>query len=357
MEGGARSAAALVPCTCGELVQGSLGGRPFLVSCPIDRYSRVQVTLWSSWNRQDTKDTKNHGESCTLVPSCPGGCVPPGHEKAERAVRAALEFLGMAGTPFHLEVSCPLPPSKGFGTSTADVVGAIAATAAAVGQRIDPANVALLAVSVEPSDGTMFPGLALFDHRGASLAELLGPAPPLLVVALEFEGTVDTLEFNSGLELSRLRDAEREHARALDLLRDGLRRGRLESIGEAATLSARANQRILPKPELEEVVALAEGAGALGVCAAHSGTALGALFAPGEMRGVERLLAAARSRFERLCDSWISTIADGGARLLIEVAPGLRNHEDTKDTKRHKEDGASALRRAGTAKGRRWKGE
>jgi|GEM_PF-5037267 len=37
-----------VPCTCGELVQGMMAGMPFLVSCPIDRYSLVRVTLGDS---------------------------------------------------------------------------------------------------------------------------------------------------------------------------------------------------------------------------------------------------------------------------------------------------------------------
>ena len=33
-----------VPGSCGELVQGWLRGEPFLVTCPIDRYTRVRVS-------------------------------------------------------------------------------------------------------------------------------------------------------------------------------------------------------------------------------------------------------------------------------------------------------------------------
>lgn len=33
----------MVPGTCGELLQGSIGGVDSLVSCPIDLYSRVTV--------------------------------------------------------------------------------------------------------------------------------------------------------------------------------------------------------------------------------------------------------------------------------------------------------------------------
>jgi L-threonine kinase len=235
-----------------------------------------------------------------------------------------MEFLGLRGLGFRLEVDCPLPPSKGFGTSTADVAGAIAATAAAAGARVDPADVARLAVSVEPSDSTMFPGLALFDHRGASLAESLGATPPLLVAVLEFEGTVDTLDFNARLDLASLRGAEREHARAVDLLRAGLRAGRLELIGQAATLSARTNQRVLPKDHLEEVIELAEAAGALGVCAAHSGTALGGLFVPEERASAEGFLGTAGRHLDGLRSRWVSTMVDGGPRVERETY----NHEE-----------------------------
>ena len=38
-----RAAEALVPCTCGELVQGAFNGLPFLVSCPVIDSSRVRL--------------------------------------------------------------------------------------------------------------------------------------------------------------------------------------------------------------------------------------------------------------------------------------------------------------------------
>lgn len=286
--------AALVPCTCGELVQGVLEGEPFLVSCPIDSYSRVSVVLGGSVS--------------------PGR--PPAPPKAARAAAATLERLGHGGTPFALEVSCPLLPSKGFGSSTADVVGAIVATASALGVSPSPGEVAGLAVGVEPSDSTMFPGLALFSHRTARRWELLGPAPPLLVAVLEFEGVVDTLDYNAHLDLARLRSMESHHARALGLLRQGLARRRPELIGRAATASALDNQELLPKPQLDRVIELGRQVGALGVCAAHSGTALGVLFAPGGERQAHGLLALAGRRLDGLSRAWVARMVDGGARVL-----------------------------------------
>lgn len=298
MNHGLSNCTVLTPCSCGELVQGTLDGQPFLVSCPIDRYSQVTVTL---------------------LPEPPGGIPALGdgrHSKAMAGAEAALAYLGMSGTPFRLELSRPLPPSRGFGTSTADVVGAIVAAAGAAGHHLQPEEVASLSVSVEPSDSTMFPGLALLDHRGGSRWEPLGPAPSLLVAVLEFGGAVDTVSYNRGLNLAVLRGMGRDHARAVELLRRGLREGRLDMIGLATTLSACLNQGLLPKPYLEAAIELAGRHQGLGVCAAHSGTVLGVLFPPGAARAARRLLAAAGGSLPGLESGWLAEMVGGGARLL-----------------------------------------
>ncbi len=291
------AATAEAPCTCGELVQGVIEGEPFLVSCPIDRYSRVRVELGGN----------------------PAGAFAP--SKALRAVEATLELLGRRGVPFGIEVTCPLPHSKGFGTSTADVTAAIVAASAAGGEELAPADIARLAVSIEPSDGTMFPGLALFNHRSARRGTLLGGAPPLLVAVLEFEGAVDTLEYNARLDLACLLSREREHLRALDLLRRGLEEPRWELVGQAATLSATINQAVLPKPGLEEAIRLGDEHGALGVCAAHSGVVLGVLFAPDGLHAARALLEAASGRLPGLEGGWLTRMASGGPRIVSAQAP------------------------------------
>lgn len=60
-----------------------------------------------------------------------------------------------------LEIRSDQPVGRGFVTSTAYVVGAIAATAWALGKWLAAGEVDRLAVAIEPSDGTMLPGLAL----------------------------------------------------------------------------------------------------------------------------------------------------------------------------------------------------
>ena len=77
-----------------------------------------------------------------------------------------------------------------MGSSSADVTATIAATGLALGVELPPETIASIALSVEPSDGVMFPGIALHDHLEGSLVELLGPPPPMEIVALDFGGTV-----------------------------------------------------------------------------------------------------------------------------------------------------------------------
>ena len=66
----------------------------------------------------------------------------------------------------------------------------------AAGQGLVPSEVARLAVHVEPTDSSLFPGLALWDHRYGHVYEDLGAPPALTVVILDPGGVVDTLAFN-----------------------------------------------------------------------------------------------------------------------------------------------------------------
>lgn len=315
---------ALVPCTCGELVQGVLEGEPFLVSCPIDRYSRVRVAVGEGalQKRPEPAVVPEGRDRTTEVVTTTAEPAP----KAHLAAGATLALLGYPELPFTLQVDNPLPPSKGFGTSTADVVGAVVAAAAAVGSSLEPAEVARLAVAIEPSDSTMFPGLTFFNHRAGRQWEELGSCPSFAIAVLEFEGDVDTLDYNARLDMDTLRSLEPEHAAALELLWRGLKKGRPEMIGEAATLSARINQQLLPKPELERAISLGQQFGALGVCVAHSGTAMGVIFGQGESQSAKEMLAVARGKLKELRTGWVSRMVGGGARAVMSHREGSGGH-------------------------------
>ena len=290
------SASIALPGTCGELVQGTLDGVPCLVSCPIDRYSVAEVELRS--------------EAYWDAP-----CDAP---KAAAALRAGLNYLEQPALGGRLRLNSDLPRGRGYASSTADVGAALFALGEALDRPLKSAEVAQLAVSVEPSDSTVYPGLAMFDHRQGSFHRDLGPAPPLAVIVLDSGGKVDTIDFNRRDYVAVLRTLGRQHLEAFDLLSTGLVHNDWGSIGEAATLSARVHQAILPHPLLERALSLAQEVGAVGVCRAHSGTILGVLLDPGRI-DVQAATAFLRHAF--YCEAAVSSyqVVDGGPRKEIET--------------------------------------
>lgn len=255
------SATVYVPATCGELVQGMLGGSHFLVSCPVDLFSAVSVELTGDGELD----------------------VPADSPKAAAALSLGLAHFGLegAGAGVRLRIASPIPRSKGMGSSTADVAGALYALAAALRRSLLPAEAAALCLAIEPTNSTVLPSLSLFDHRRGALSEELGPPPPADVLILDSGGEVDTVAYNAVDRTRALLRLSATHARALRLVRKGIAAGDVRILGEGATLSALAHQAILPKPHVETALALGQSLGAAGVCVGHSGTVVGVLFPRG----------------------------------------------------------------------------
>ena len=258
------SATARAPGVCGELVQGMLGDAYFLVTCPVDFFARVRVDLFE-------------GPAEVLAPpDCP---------KTARAVAHTLKWLERPDLGARITISNPIPRSKGFGSSSADLAAAIAATGLALGVEIAPARIAELALMVEPTDGVMFPGIARFDHREGTQMEELGPPLPVEIVALDFGGEVDTLDFNQVDRRPQWQAIAAETDEALDMVREGLRQRDVTKLGAGATRSSKAAQEVIFKPHLTDVLAFADTVGAVGVNVAHSGTAIGVLLDATQRRG------------------------------------------------------------------------
>jgi L-threonine kinase len=97
---------------------------------------------------------------------------------------------------------------------------------------------------------------------------------------------VDTLAFNGRQDLASLNKAkERQIINAVELVAKGLETGDARLIGQGATMSAIANQSILYKACLDTVINISRDFGAVGVCAAHSGTVLGVMFSTAAKSG------------------------------------------------------------------------
>ena len=258
------SATVRAPGVCGELAQGVIEGIHFLVTCPVDIYSRVKVDIYSDG---------------------PGVEAPEDCDKAAAAVRRTLFHLKNAKLRAKLTINNPIPRGKGMASSSADLAAAIAATGLALGEEITPYQIAQIALSIEPTDGIMIPGVALFDHRAGIIRESLGPPPPMEIVALALGGTVDTVQFNMVDRFQRWQSVDEQTGEALRLLRRGIEEQDPALVGRGASISAEASQTVLAKPRLAEVKEFAESVGAVGVNVGHSGTIMGVLLDARKRRG------------------------------------------------------------------------
>ncbi len=258
------SATVRAPGVCGELAQGVIEGIHFLVTCPVDFYSRVKVEIYSGG---------------------PGIEAPEDCGKAVAAVRRTLSQLKQAKVRAKLTINNPIPRGKGMGSSSADLAAAIAATGLALGEELTPYQIAQIALSIEPTDGVMIPGVALFDHRAGVIRESLGPPPPMEIVALDLGGTVDTVQFNMVDRFGRWQSVDEQTTEALRLLRQGIADQDPVLVGQGATISAEASRTVLAKPRLGEVQDFAKSVEAVGVNVGHSGTVMGVLLDARERRG------------------------------------------------------------------------
>lgn len=239
------------------------------------------------------------GCTATFWPRCGKDIItrPHGRDKARRAAQLTLRRLGLPGAGGELTLESTVPVGHGYGSSTADVVAAIRATAAAARTRLRPETIAALAVAAEiASDPLAFDELpVLFAQReGRVLAPLGAALPPLIVVGCDVapDRTVDTLLTAP----ARYDSDEIETFRVLSgLAAHAIASGDARLLGRAATASARISQRRLPKPHFDALMALADETGACGVQVAHSGTLAGLLF-DGRERAASRRAADAAQR-------------------------------------------------------------
>ena len=68
--------------------------------------------------------------------------------------------------------------------------------------------------------------------------------------------------------------------KALRCFEESLPNRSVDLLGEAATISAKINQKYLKKPKFEELLEIKNKSGALGLQIAHSGTLAGLIFSP-----------------------------------------------------------------------------
>ena len=292
-----------VPGSCGELVQGRIEERDFLISCPINRFSQVSIVLSHKFSEIQ---------------------IDASYPKTRLAVLKTLKLFDREELGARVEITSSLKNGKGMGNSTADITAAINATAIALGEELTLQEVMNIALSIEPTDSTFIPGMGLLDHRRGEWLQILPPPPPMQLLVLDTGGSVDTLDFNRNHKLDSLnRDKESECRKALQLIQAGLKKQNPRLIARGATISALAHQSILPKKALEELKERVVAAGATGICVAHSGTLIGIFLSPRQSVGQLEKLAA--SVLPGLKDCFLTRVIAGGMRPMAKG--GLLNEK------------------------------
>ena len=246
---------AKAPASCGELIEGSLAGTPFLVTAPISMYATATVS---------DAFTGIHGLGT----------------KAQEALRRTLAHIGEEAFRFGIRLETEIPQGKGMASSSADIAAVSYAAARAYGRELTGREIMDIAIAIEPSDGIAFAGLSHVSHTTGELFGQYHNVPLLGVSIFDAGGEVDTIAYyQSKGNAGDQDDAYRALLHTVDqaFAVSGAEKERL--LGQTATESARRNQRHLEKPELERFITAAQSRGALGVLVAHSGTVVGALWA------------------------------------------------------------------------------
>ena len=249
------------PASCGELVQGFHRGRWLQIAAPVDLYraARAEVVPFErAGPGASGRYAKVHRGLGILLSGLPG-----------RALRATLG-------------GDEIPRGVGFGSSTADLGAPLRAGADALELREPQDAVLRAALQVEPTSGSLLPGLVLFDHREGTIREPLGPPPRLNILCIRLPGEVDTIAFNRRLPARLPEHALRAWDGAFRLCAEGIALGDLRKIGAASTASAEAARHLGCPPVPPGLATCARETRSVGVVRAHSGTVWGLLYPASE---------------------------------------------------------------------------
>jgi uncharacterized protein involved in propanediol utilization len=263
----------------GEVVQGRTSvGEDFLVTLPTD--------LWST---------------CELICSPINGplVVECNLEKSGAVLSHMLAELGVdRGYHFQCTFHSNIPTGKGLSSSTADMLATLRAVQEIFGFLLSEQFISELFAEIEPHDGLHFNSSVLYNHRAGRLVENFGYVPNFTIVAVDDGGSIDTLDYNR--RLSFVPEVTRRFDRLLATLCTAYRARDDRSIAHCATESARIHVERMGGALLREVLEVADGLGALGVVATHSGTCAGVLFDQSVgMRKIEQIAGHLRHSLQR----------------------------------------------------------
>ena len=290
---------AISPGTCGELVQGTLDNINFHITCPVNCFTKITVEIM------------NDNQEFIYINE-------PKRKKVLQAVLKTMVYLTGKKYSALVTVNSQLPVSKGMASSTADISAACLATARALNCEISPHEVGKISLSIEPSDGLFFPGIVAFDHVKGNYYQDIGEAIDIDLLVYDFGGEIDTIVFNQRPDLHEKNYInEPEIKKALNLVEKGIKTNNPHLVAQGASISALANQNIIYKPQLKEIIELIQKAGAYGINTAHSGTLIGILLNKAKTDS-EKLVHMLKEQYPHLSFFGFYKLINGGVTIPTE---------------------------------------
>ena len=247
--------------SCGEFVQGFFNGEPILITCPIEKFSTVTI-------------------------SDEFGGVEGLGEKSLTMLKKFGDFK------FGIRLETELPRGKGMASSSADLAAVAKAVALSLQKNISAEEIAKLAASIEPTDGIFFNGVVAMNPVTGKFLKNISVPEKYAVAIFDYGGEVDTVKFNrrSSFQISTLDDV-------LNF--------------EMVEKSALANQEILYKKFLAEIISFAKSIGAVTVNVAHSGTVIGIFFHNDDLN-IDKKISEIARHFDFIKFLMKTKLADGG---------------------------------------------
>ena len=253
--------------SCGEFAQGFFNGAPILITCPIEKFSTVTIS-------DEFFGIEGLGEKSL----------------------AMLKKFG--DLKFGIRLESELPRGKGMASSSADLAAVASAVALFLGKNISADEIAKLAASIEPTDGIFFNGVVAMNPVTGEFIKNISVPEKFVVAIFDYGGEVDTLKFNrrSNFQIPAIDDI-------LNF--------------ELVEQSALANQEILYKKNLREIITFAKNLGAVTVNAAHSGTVTG-IFFHNDDKNIDGKISEIARRFDFIKFLMKTNLIDGGIYNVFE---------------------------------------
>lgn len=239
------------PASCGELLLGCFKNDEKLISCPVDKYNKVQIVAGSPNNYE---------------------CEP-----MRRALLETLRYFNIdeqIASKLRLTIQHGIPIGRGMGSRSATIFATIQATARWMNIELTIDELVDIATNVEPVNSTAFPSLTLFSYLTGASYSSHGNSPLMDVLILECSQPRN----HQRLRLTPSYSEEHEINIAHSRLQAGCQKHDPFMVGEASTISAIISHRQSLWPEFNKLLKLVEQQNYHGLCLSHYGNIISILF-------------------------------------------------------------------------------